>query len=166
MLYRPYSLEDFDRIYAIEERCFEPPFRFDRGFMRQLINRKNAAAWIAEEDGCPQGFAIVHWSKPSQGTPSDNSSSLESEDKLAAYIETIEVTPEARAQGAGRQLLDHVEDSARQAGSVLIWLHVEAENEAAIRLYQTQGYSCKGRQDDYYPLGHAALIYVKRLKSR
>jgi ribosomal protein S18 acetylase RimI-like enzyme len=40
---------------------------------------------------------------------------------------------------------------------------VEAANVGAIRLYETQGYSCLGRQENYYPLGRAALIYKKRL---
>lgn len=165
MLYRPYTLEDFDRLYAIEERCFEPTFRFDRRYMRQLISRRDSATWIAEEDRSLHGFAIVHWSKQGKGVPSDRTSALGCKDGVAAYIETIEVTPEARGQGVGSQLLSRVEGSARLAGSALIWLHVEAANAAAIRLYEAKGYSCKGRQDDYYPLGHAALIYLKRLDS-
>ncbi|MGD0800525.1 MAG: N-acetyltransferase [Terracidiphilus sp.] len=148
MLYRPYTPEDFDPLYAIEELCFEPPSRFSRRYMRQLVSSPNAATWVAEENGRLQGFAIVECN--------------EDEGELAAYIQTIEVLPEARGQGAGRELLNHIEGSARLAGAAVVWLHVESENTAAIRLYEAHGYCCEGRQENYYPSGHAALIYIKR----
>ncbi|MGD0832370.1 MAG: N-acetyltransferase [Terracidiphilus sp.] len=165
MLYRPFTLDDFDQLYAIEESCFEPPFRFDRDYMRQLVSRKNAATWIAEENGHLLGFAIVHWSKRSRRFAAESSPSPDNKNELAAYIETIEVLQQARSQGAGSQLLCRIEDAARLAGAALIWLHVEAANTAAIRLYEAQGYFCEGRRENYYPMGRAALIYVKRLNA-
>ena len=149
MLYRLYKPEDFDALYALEELCFEPPSRFGRRYMRLLVSRANATAWIAEEDGRLWGFAIVEWSEERRG--------------ITAYIQTIEVSPEARGRGVGGALLGRIEGSARAAGAGLIWLHVEAANAAAIHLYEAQGYACDGRQENYYPHGRAALIYVKRL---
>jgi ribosomal protein S18 acetylase RimI-like enzyme len=146
--YRPYTPQDFDVLYALEERCFEPPHRFSRRYMRLLVSRANAATWVAEEDGLLIGFAIVEWREGKLG--------------VTAYIQTIEVALEARNQGVARELLNRTEDSARLAGAALIWLHVEATNAAAIRLYESQGYRCEGREENYYPLGRAALIYVKR----
>lgn len=151
MLYRIYNSQDFDALYAIEMSCFEPTFRFGRRYMRQLVQRPNTATWIAEENGRLTGFAIVEWAESKSG--------------VAAYIQTIEVLPEARGQGAGGALLGHIEESARLAGAVLIWLHVEATNAAAIRLYEAKGYFCQGRQEDYYPLGRAALAYSLALKN-
>jgi ribosomal protein S18 acetylase RimI-like enzyme len=151
VLYRLYKPEDFDPLYALEELCFEPPSRFGRRYMRLLVGRANAAAWIAEEDGRLWGFAIVEWSEERRG--------------ITAYIQTIEVAHEARGRGVGGALLGSIEDSARAAGARLIWLHVEAANTGAIRLYEARGYACDGRQENYYPHGRAALIYVKRLDS-
>jgi ribosomal-protein-alanine N-acetyltransferase len=150
-LYRPYTPQDFDQLYALEELCFEPPSRFSRRYMRQLVSRSNAATWIAEEAGQMAGFAIVELNQEV--------------DEVIAYIQTIEVALQARGRGVGRELLDHIENSARHAGACLFWLHVEAENATAIRLYEAQGYRCEGREENYYPLGRAALIYVKRLDS-
>jgi len=147
-LYRP---GDFDALYALEEVCFEPPFRFARRYMRHLVQRANTAVWMAEEAGQIAGFGIVEWSVERRG--------------VTAYIQTIEVAPEARGRGVGKALLGSLEGSALAAGSTLIWLHVEAANAAAIRLYEAQGYSCEGRQEDYYPRGRAALIYVKHLQA-
>ena len=95
MLYRFYSAEDFAQLYAIEEACFQPPFRFGRGYMRQLVNRSNAVTWIAEEDGRMAGFAIVEWMRERGG--------------LTAYIQTLEVAPEFRGRGIGGELLRRME---------------------------------------------------------
>jgi ribosomal protein S18 acetylase RimI-like enzyme len=119
--------------------------------MREFISRTNAATWIAEEDGRLGGFAIVEWRGGKQG--------------VTAYIQTIEVAPEARSRGVGSELLSRIEGSARVAGSCLIWLHVEASNAGAIRLYEVHGYHCESREENYYPQGRAALIYRKRLDS-
>ncbi len=118
MLYRPYIAEDFAELYAIEELCFQPPMRFGRGQMRRLVQSVRAATWIAIESGRMSGFAIAEWTAHAG--------------RIAAYIQTIEVAPDRRGQGIGRELLGCVEASARAAGAQAIWLHVDAENAAAI----------------------------------
>jgi ribosomal-protein-alanine N-acetyltransferase len=165
VLYRPYAPQDFDVLYALEEVCFEPPFRFSRSTMRALIQSPNTVTWIAEEDGHMVGFAIVEWAKRKSGVPGDRSSSLGCKSEVTAYIQTIEVAPEARGRGVGGELLGYIEGSARAAGARLIWLHVEAENSHATRLYEAQGYICKGMRENYYPQGRTALVYVKPLDS-
>jgi len=149
VVYRSYIPEDFAQLYALEEECFAPPERFGRRYMRQLVERQHASTWIAEEAGRMAGFAIVVWAQQ--------------KGEIAAYIQTIEVAPEARGKRVGGTLLRRIEESARMAGAAFIWLHVEVGNAGAIRLYEAQGYSCEGRRENYYPLGRAALIYVKRL---
>ena len=149
MLYRPYTSEDFAELYAIEELCFQPPFRFGRRQMRLLVNSLDAATWIAEEDGEMAGFAIIEWTQETGAA--------------IAYIQTIEVAPDWRAQGIGAELLRQVEASALAASSQWIWLHVDAENATAIRLYEANGYRNEGSEPNYYPNGRAAMIYAKPL---
>ena len=163
MIYRLYIPDDFDRLYALEEACFDSSSRFSRRYMRLLVQRVCAATWIAEEAGQLAGFAIVEWVEGKCGVPSDGSSSLGCKNGATAYIQTIEVSPDVRGRGVGRELLSRIEGSARVARARLIWLHVEEGNAAAIRLYEARSYRCEDRQEDYYPLGRAALIYVKRL---
>ena len=102
-----------------------------------------------QQDGQMAGFAIVDWHREKTG--------------LIAYIQTIEVTPQQRGRGVGRELLGRVEASARAVGAVNIWLHVDEQNSLAVRLYEANAYACEGRQPDYYAQGRAALIYLKRL---
>lgn len=151
MHYRLYTPQDFDLLYAIEEACFQTRFRFSRKYMRQIISRANSVTWIAEEDGEMAGFAIVEWTQGPGG--------------VIGYIQTIEVAPARRNRGVGRELLRRIEDSARAASADAIWLHVHAENDPAIRLYETNGYVREGKEEDYYAAGQAALIYGKRLES-
>lgn len=149
MTYRLYAAEDFSQLYAIEEACFEPPFRFGRKLMRRLVTRESSATWIAEHDGRMAGFAIVEWSKTPFG--------------VQAYIDTLEVAPGMRQQGTGAGLLRRVEGSARTAGASSMWLHVDAQNEPAKRLYEQHGFEQRGREENFYARGLAAFIYEKPL---
>jgi [ribosomal protein S18]-alanine N-acetyltransferase len=149
VLYRSYRPADFAHLYAIEEICFQPPHRFSRAYMRSLVRSANAATWVAEESGSLIGFAIVEWGRESG--------------EMVAYIQTIEVAPEGRRRGAGAELLCRIECSAHSAGAQTIWLHVDAENRPAIALYQSHGYLCRGREENYYGRGRVGLVYAKRL---
>jgi ribosomal-protein-alanine N-acetyltransferase len=147
--YRLYTPEDFDALYAVEEVCFQPPLRFSRTYMRQLIRQANSATWIAEEDGRMCGFALVEWTLRAENT--------------VAYIQTLEVLPDARGQGVGGELMRRIEMSACAAGASGIWLHVDEENAGAIRVYQAHGYVIDGREEHYYGRGRHALVYGKAL---
>lgn len=151
MDYRLYKPDDFAVLYAIEEVCFQSPHRFSRSYMRQLIRQPNGATWIAEQDAQMCGFAIVEWTRDATG--------------FLAYIQTLEVIPDARGQGVGGELLRRMQDSAVAAGAEAIWLHVNAENGEAIRLYERHGYLARGRIEGYYGRGSAALIYLKALRA-
>lgn len=155
MLYRPYQSADFAALYALEELCFEPPIRYTRGWMRKLIANPNSATWIAEDtteaNKRMAGFSIVEWTAMPKGT--------------VGYIQTIEVDPELRRHGIAAELLKRAEDSARAAGAVAIWLHVDVENAAAIQLYRSRGYAQKGREEHYYARHRPAFIYTKLLSA-
>ena len=151
MHFRLYEPGDFARLYAIEEISFQPPLRFGRGVMRELVDSAVTATWIAEEDGATMGFGIVEWTKEP--------------DHVEAYIPTIEVLPEHRRLGIGAELLRRLEASAVNARAVLIWLHVDEANDAAIRLYCAAGYQRSGRHEHYYARYRAAEIYMKVLES-
>jgi ribosomal protein S18 acetylase RimI-like enzyme len=154
MLCRLYQPGDFPALYAVEELCFAPAFRFARSYMHQIIASRDAATWIAEEDAEAKveliGFAIVEWTA-GQG-------------ESAAYIQTLEIHPAWRGRGIGAELLRLAEGSARAAGAKSIGLHVDVENAAAIHLYESHGYARQGRQEHYYARHRAAFTYRKPLK--
>ena len=151
MHYRLYQPGDFDLLYAIEEICFKPPERFTRRFMRRLTDSSSTAVWIAEDQSKMAGFAILEWAQQISG--------------IVAYIATIEVLPEFRGRGIGASLMHHLEESAIAQCAVAIWLHVDAKNASAIRLYERMGYRRSGRSDHFYARNRPADIYVKHLIS-
>jgi ribosomal protein S18 acetylase RimI-like enzyme len=149
MHYRLFEPADFHDLYAIEEVCFKPPYRFTRRYMRQLIASSNSATWIVEEDQTMIGFAILEWTSQSSG--------------VIAYIATIEVLPQFRKSGVGAELLRRLEGSANAERAVAIWLHVDLENSSAIRLYERLGYQNSGRAENFYARNRPAAIYAKQL---
>lgn len=136
-------------MYAIEEICFQPPMRFPRRYIRRLAESEDCVTWIAEEDGKIAGFTIADFGHEAG--------------ERFAYIQTIEVLPGMRGRGAGNELLRRIEQSARESTAQSIWLHVESVNASAIRLYESHGYKCVGREDNYYARGRAGLVYRKAL---
>lgn len=152
MVYRLYAKKDFAALYAIEEVCFQPPHRFSRSYVRKLVQQPNAATWIAEDDRRMCGFALVEWTQEAA--------------EVAANIQTIEVLPDVRGEGVGGELLRRIEDSARAVAAEAIWLHVDAGNAAAIRLYESRNYQLQGSEEDYYGVGREALIYSKRFGAK
>lgn len=149
MNYRLFQPEDFAALYSIEEVCFLPPHQFSRGYMRQLIRQSDAATWIAEEGNRMVGFGLVQWTQDEVG--------------VLAYVQTLEVLPEVRGRGVGGELLRRLEGSVRAAEARFIWLHVDAENRSAIRVYEKHAYQEQGKERDYYGPGKAALVYAKKL---
>ena len=149
MHYRLFEPDDFDDLYGIEEVCFQSPQRFTRPYMRKLIGSADSATWIATEERKLAGFAIVEFIRHVRPT--------------VAYIATIEVLPDRRSKGTGAELLRRLEGSANAEHATGIWLHVDLENAAAIRLYERSGYRSSGRANHYYARNRPAAIYVKNL---
>lgn len=152
MIYRLYEPRDFSSLYAIEEVCFQAPLRFTRGYMRQLLAHPNGATWVAEDVERMSGFGVVDWAQETS--------------EVVAYIQTLEVLPEIRGKGVGGELLRRMEGSAWVAGASVCWLHVDAENVGAIRVYERFGYELVGKEEGYYGRGRAALVYSKPLDGR
>jgi ribosomal protein S18 acetylase RimI-like enzyme len=59
--------------------------------------------------------------------------------------------------------MQRVESSARAAGATVLWLHVAAENDAAIRLYQAHGFTYAGSEEHFYAPDRGAHVYRKEL---
>lgn len=81
--------------------------------------------------------------------------------KRLGWVTTLAVMPEFRRRGIALALLAHGEEAL---GMPRIRLSVRSSNAAAIRLYQSNGYSQVDRWKKYYAGGEDALIFEKRLK--
>ena len=60
------------------------------------------------------------------------------------YLYDLVVTQQARSEGHGRTLMDHVEDIARGEGCVYVALACGREREGALRFYERRGFERPG----------------------
>ena len=64
------------------------------------------------------------------------------------YITEVAVLPEARRCGAAARLMAGVDELAKARGVEMLYLHVDVNNRAAIKLYQKAGYAIVDRSGD------------------
>ena len=155
MYYRFYIPSDFDALYAIEEICYEPPLRFERDYMQELLDKADSAAWICEHDATMVGFGVAEWGLDGKKGDKDR--------KMVGYVHTVEVLPEYRGHGIGLELMRRLEETVRESDAESMWLHVDELNADAIRLYSERGFKYEKRVADYYGPERAALVYRKLL---
>jgi ribosomal protein S18 acetylase RimI-like enzyme len=105
---------------------------------------------LAETDeGVPAGFVIVHLERLLSG--------------LRGYVVTLDVAPKHRRGGLAGRLMQMVEDRVAALGVERMELHVFAENDAAIRFYESRGYARAGARRGFYGAGMDGYLYRKLL---
>jgi [ribosomal protein S18]-alanine N-acetyltransferase len=77
------------------------------------------------------------------------------------YIASIGVSPDARGQRVGSQLMQFTEQRFHDLSH--LFLLVSSFNSRAQRFYRRHGYECIGELKDYIVAGHSELIFHKRL---
>jgi ribosomal-protein-alanine N-acetyltransferase len=86
-----------------------------------------------------------------------------------AELLTLAVRPAEQGKGTGRQLLRQYEAEARKRGATEAFLEVAVDNDIAIHLYRSEGYTDAGWRKDYYegPTGTkiSCLVLRKELAS-
>lgn len=69
------------------------------------------------------------------------------------HILNICIGPQWQGRGYGRALLRHLLELSREYGALMAFLEVRPSNAAAVRLYESLGFSEVGRRRNYYPAG-------------
>jgi ribosomal-protein-alanine N-acetyltransferase len=140
--FRPYKPADLDAMVALDELCFELPFRFSRGAMRRFAERKEAQTYLAHAGTALAGFCILH---------------IERGEVNVGYIVTIDIAPECRRQGIGLALMEAAIRDATAAGCAALLLHVFSGNMGAATFYRLVGFTMTSRVEDFYGEGIDAL---------
>ncbi len=148
MKFRGYRAEDFEAMFRLDEACFAPEFRFSRTMMRGVAEAGKARVVIAEQDGLA-GFCVAHVELVEGG--------------CVGYVVTLDVAAEWRRKGLALELMQRVEDEAREAGCGAIALHVFVGNVGAIRFYERCGFVQSRRAQGFYGEAGDAWVYRKAL---
>jgi|SRR5690554_140262 len=141
------TLDDVDALYALEQQAFSSD-RLSRRRLRHWVKASNGVLLLAEKDQQILGYslALLH-----RGT-------------RLARLYSIAVSSEARGMGLGRSLLLRLEKEVADLGWLFMRLEVAKNNEAAISLYHSLGYTLFGIYNDYYEDHQDALRMQKRIR--
>jgi ribosomal-protein-alanine N-acetyltransferase len=137
----PASLRDLGALRRIEQACF-PKDAWPLLDLMAVLTFPEVVRLKAVQDGKMVGFIA--------GDPR--------RDEGMAWIATLGVLPEYRRQGIARLLLQECE---KHLHSTRLRLCVRLENQAAIRLYEQEGYLTVGTWTKYYNDGGDALVMEK-----
>lgn len=118
------------------------------------LERSEAAAWVASEEGVVLGIAVVL----RRLRPGFRSAPL-------AELAVIAVNEVRRGEGLGRRLLRAAEETAREWGAVEMRLHTAASNAIARAFFAAAGYR-PADGSSRYPSGAKALAMARSLGDR
>ena len=121
---------DAEDVSKIEAEAFSRPWS-KKGFL-DAINQENTIFLIAEENEKILGYVGMYVSLDE------------------GEITNVAVAPEARRQGVGQALIEKMKQEAETKSVTRIILEVRVSNDAAIRLYQRNGFVNCGIRKGFY----------------
>jgi [ribosomal protein S18]-alanine N-acetyltransferase len=133
VLVRPATKEDLPGLMRIEHECFGRE-RFSRRYLVSLLEDQEVDVLIGMVEGEVVASAMV----------------LHDPSTIRSRILSLAIIPEEQGHGRSKPLLTHIEELARQRGSLMIFLEVRVGNEAAINLYLGRGYRIGDRIPDFF----------------
>ena len=143
--FRPMVYDDIPRVMEIEKQAYH--HTWTEAIFGDCI-RVGYECWVLEIAGNVQAFGLV--------SVAVNES----------HILNICVAREYQRQGYGRQMLHKLLDVAEKKAADFIYLEVRGSNQAAIQLYDSEGFSRLGVRKNYYPANTGredALVFAKAL---
>jgi ribosomal-protein-alanine N-acetyltransferase len=146
---RGYDPGDLDALFALDEICFEPAFRFSRAALRRFAETRRARVIVAEAAGVVVGFCITHIERTATG--------------CSGYVVTLDVAPGWRERGLARRMMLNMEAQVRSEGCRTMLLHVFTGNAAAILFYERLGFERGHTAEAFYAPGLDAFVYRKSL---
>lgn len=140
------SVADIDALVALEQQCFALDRLSPRNF-HWMVSRANASLILAEQAGQLAGYALLLFHR---GTS-------------LGRLYSIAVSPAWQGHGLGQQLLAQAQARALACNCAWLRLEVRPDNQAAIGLYEANGYRRFAVVEDYYEDHAQALRYEKRI---
>jgi [ribosomal protein S18]-alanine N-acetyltransferase len=133
---RPYSPDNFETLYAIDQACYPRGIAYSRSMLREFLSLPGADCLVARlgeaRESAVAGFII------------GESAGAE------ARIITIDVVEAHRRAGVGTALLQAVEERLAGRGARRIELETATANAAGVAFWERHGYRKTGVLRGYY----------------
>jgi ribosomal-protein-alanine N-acetyltransferase len=142
---RPYTPDDFESLYEIDQACYAPGIAYSRPELRVYLRFPNADCLLATIRRKTIGFCL----------------SAHRENR--GHIITIDVLEAWRRHRIGSRLLEAVELHLAKSGVREVSLETATENASAIAFWEKHGYRTRGIWKGYYPGGRDAYAMVKSI---
>ncbi len=153
---RPFRPEDFDALWRIDQKCFDPGIAYSRRELSAYIERRGAFTIIAEAGNTSAedptefkgiaGFIVAECNRRGLG-----------------HIISIDVLPKYRRSGLGTHLLSGAEQRLGETSCQTVRLETAVDNASAIAFYKRHNYNITGTIPRYYPGGLNAFVFQKEL---
>lgn len=116
---------DAHQLLRIDAAAFSTFWRFDDNGLLEALDAtgQSMILVIRDSDGTAVGFAIVGFGH------------------AIAYLQRVAVDPQWQGHGMGRSLVRVAARKARAAGAKAMLLNTQFDNEAAIALYESEGFT-------------------------
>ena len=151
---RDFVSHDLERIWQLDQICFEPGIAYDKRTLRYFLRQQGAFTLIAENVKRELlGFMLVHC------LPAD-----ENRSEATSNIITIDIHPTARRIGTAAKLFAEAQKRSMANGCKVMDLEVAVNNEGAIAFYKSHGFQTTGRIEKYYNDSLDAFHMEKPLK--
>jgi ribosomal protein S18 acetylase RimI-like enzyme len=142
---RPYTPEDFESLYEIDQACYAPGIAYSRPELHAYLRLPGADCVIAAIRRKPVGFCLT------------------AHRETRGHIITIDVLEVYRRHKIGSSLLEAVESRLAEYGVNEVILETATENYSAIAFWDKHGYRTRGIWKGYYPGGRDAYAMSKSL---
>ena len=156
---RNFKPEDFDRLYEIDQACYEPEVAYSQRELRAYLRFSGSDCLVAEAEAEAEA-ADATAPVPEKQIVGFCISARRDE---GGYIVTIDVLPEFRRHHVGSMLLTEIERRLAANGVREVTLETATDNDSAVAFWTKHGYRNRGIKKDYYPGGRDAFVMAKTL---
>ena len=135
---------DLDQVADIAKRAFTRPW--SRQGFQEALPAENAIFLVAEENGVVEGYCGMFVAVDE------------------GEIINIAVKPEFQRKGIADRLMQAMLSEGRKRAVYRMFLEVRVSNEAAIRLYEKNGFTRQGIRKDFYKEIHEDAYVMNRIE--
>jgi ribosomal-protein-alanine N-acetyltransferase len=146
---RDYQPGDFERLFALDQACFDPALAYSRAELHFYIRHPTTFTVVAEDEVKIVGFLVAHRRRGGVG-----------------HVITLDVDESVRRKKIGTQLMDFAERRLQEQGCSAVTLETAVINRAAISFYLRRGYSITHTVRGYYASGLDALEMRKDFRQK